>query len=307
MLLEHEANFQIARPTTGKKILGVPLFFIAPAVIVLAIFTLFPFIYSVRLSFLSWNLIKPHLGKPFVGFSNYTALLNTPRFWNSLRVTCIFVIGSTGISVLSGLGIALLLNQSFRGNTFFRVVFLLPMFITPVVIGIMWRFLLNPELGILNYILGLAGIRQSAWLTNPSLALFTVIMVDTWEWTPLVVLISLSGLQSLPSEPFEAAVVDGAGAWQTFLYITLPSMKRLLATVILIRTMDAFRVFDIIFVTTRGGPGVATENLSIYGYINAFDYFHVGYASTITLVLLVMIIATSILYIRTMKVGDAVG
>lgn len=306
MLLEHKENSQIARSTRGKRVL-TPVFFIAPAVILLALFTLFPFIYSVRLSFLSWNLIKPYLGKPFVGFGNYTTLLNTPRFWHSLRVTCIFVIGSTGISVLSGLGIALLLNQSFRGNTFFRTVFLLPMFITPVVIGIMWRFLLNPELGILNYILGLVGIRQSGWLTSPPLALFTVIMVDVWEWTPLVILICLSGLQSLPSEPFEAAAVDGARLWQTFVYITLPSMKRLLATVVLIRTTDAFRVFDIIFVTTHAGPGVATENLNIYGYINAFEYFHVGYATTIILVLLAMIITTGILYIKILKVGVEVG
>jgi multiple sugar transport system permease protein len=286
-----------------KKKISILVYFILPAVIMLALFTLFPIVYSIRTSFLSWNLIKPHLGKRFIGFDNYVKMFSDPRFWNSLKISFIFVAGSTCLSTALGLGIAMLLNRSFKGNVFFRLVFLLPMFITPVVVGIMWRFMLNAELGLVNYLLSLVGIKQVGWFSHHVLALTTVMLIDVWEWTPFVILICLSGLQSLPHEPFEAAVIDGANGWKIFRFITIPLIKPLLLTVIIIRTMDTFRVFDIIFVTTRGGPGVTTENLNLYGFINAFEYYHVGYSTTITFFLLIMIILISMFYTKMIKVN----
>jgi multiple sugar transport system permease protein len=175
------------------------------------------------------------------------------------------------------------------------------MFITPVVVGIMWRFMLNTELGFVNYILGLFNIKKLGWFGSPTLALFSIIMIDVWEWTPLVFLLCLTGLESLPIEPYEAAYVDGANSWDIFKLITLPLMKPILLSAIIIRTMDTFGVFDIIYVTTNGGPGVSTENLNIFAFVNAFEYCNIGYSTTITLFLMIMVIFICKLYIKITK------
>jgi len=286
-----------------KKKLPILIFFIAPAVIFVVVLISYPLVKGVATSFCSWNLVKPYLGIKFIGFNNYLKLFSDTRFWNSLKVTSIFVISSVSISTILGLGMALWLNQSFKGNEFFRVTFLLPMFVTPVVVGIMWRFMLNTDLGLLNYILGLFNIEPLNWLGNPTLALLSVIMIDVWEWTPLAFLLCLAGLKSLPIEPFEAAYVDGANSRDTFKLITLPLMKPTLLSVIIIRTMDSFGVFDIIYVATKGGPGVSTENLNIYAFINAFEYCHIGYSTTIALFLMITSIFMCNLYRKIIKVN----
>ncbi len=278
------------------------LYLILPAVLMLAFFTLFPFFYSIRTSLLQWNLVKPQLGIKYIGLSNFLRMLQDVRFWESLKVTVIMVTSSIALSLAIGLIVALMLNESFRGCVIFRLIFLIPMFITPVVIGIMWLFLFNAELGLVNYLLGLLNIGQVGWFGKPNMALLVIVLIDVWEWTPFVILILLTGLQSLPTEPFQAAVIDGAGGWQIFKFITMPLLKPLVLTTIIIRTMDSFRIFDIIYVTTRGGPGKATENLNLFGFINAFEYYHVGYASAITVFLMFIIIVVSTVYTKLISV-----
>lgn len=293
----------IQRNLYSRKRASNFIYFIAPAIILLVVFISYPFIRSIITSFYSWNLVKPQLGIKYIGLENYFMLFKDARFWNSVKISFIFVIGSVSISMFLGLLLALILHKPFKGNKFFRVLFLLPMFITPVVAGIMWRFMLDNELGIVNFFLGLFNVKPLPWLGSPSLALLSVIMVDVWEWTPLVFLLCLCGLESLPIEPFEAAYVDGATSWDIFKFITFPLMKPVLLSTIIIRTTDAFGVFDMIYVATKGGPGVATENLNLFAFVNAFEYCHIGYATTITLVLMIMVLFITRFYIKVMKVS----
>jgi multiple sugar transport system permease protein len=197
--------------------------------------------------------------------------------------------------------VALLLNQKIHFRRFFRVAFLMPMMLTPAAVGYVGRMLFNEGMGPVNDIIKHVGGPFIPWLTNPTLALPSLIFVDTWEWTPFMMIILLAGLQSLPPEVFEAAKVDGASDWQSFWHITFPLLLPTSITVILIRALEAFKLFDIVAVMTGGGPGTATESVTWYAYLVAMKYGNLGYASAIAYSLLIMVVIFSMLFLNTVR------
>jgi multiple sugar transport system permease protein len=277
-----------------------PVLFISPAFIVIGIILVYPLGYSLWLSFHEWTLRGFREGVPFVGFQNYIDLFSNPDFLNSLRITASFVIMAVGFEFVVGMGLALLLNHDLRGKHFIRAMVLLPMMCTNVVIGLTWRLLLNYEFGLVNYYLGVMGIGPVEWLSKPAMALPAVILVDVWNTTSFVALLLLAGLQALPEEPFEAARIDGASAWQSFVHITLPLLRQTILVVLLWRMIDTFRIFDVIYLLTAGGPARATETVSIYVYRYGFQSFNLGYASAASYIMILIMLIIAALLARLM-------
>ncbi|PWH16108.1 MAG: ABC transporter permease [Ardenticatenia bacterium] len=275
--------------------------FLLPAVILILLFSLFPLFFSLALAFLSWDLSRLTGGVRFIGFENFVTLVNDARFWNTARVTLTFVVGAVSLEYLVGLGVALLLNQDIRFRRFFRVVFLMPMMLTPAAVAYAGRMLFNEGQGPINHIIKLLGGPQIPWFSNPSLALPSLILVDTWEWTPFMMIVLLAGLQSLPPEVYEAARVDGANDWQIFRHITFPMLAPVSVTVILIRALEAFKLFDIVTVMTGGGPGTATEPVTLYAYLVGMKNGNLGYASAIAYSLLIMVVISSTLFLKLVR------
>jgi multiple sugar transport system permease protein len=273
-----------------------PAFYIAPAFIVLIIILIYPLGYSLWLSFHEWTLRGFRSGVPFVGLANYVELFTNPDFLASLRVTFTFVFAAISIELVLGMGLALLLNHDLKGRHILRALIFLPMMLTNVVIGLTWRLLLNYEYGLINYYLSRIGLERIEWLSKPSVAMPAVVLVDVWNTTSFVALLLLAGLQSLPDEPFEAARIDGATAWQSFRYLTLPLLRQTILVVLLWRLIDTFRIFDVIYLLTAGGPARATETVSIYVYRYGFQSFNLGYASaaSYTMIIIMLLIAAGL-------------
>jgi len=277
-------------------------FFLAPTLAVLISIVVFPLVFSLSLSFHDWNIIRAR-GWSWVGIENYkTILFRDPYFRSALKVTLLYLVGTVPLQFGLGLVVALILHQITRKIIqFLRTVLVIPITMTPVVVGMIWRLMYNPDLGMLNYFLTWFGFSPINWTGMPETALPSVMMADIWEWTPFVALILLAGLQSLPQEPFEAALVDGASSWQTFRYITLPLLSPAMLVALLIRLMDSFKTFDLIFVLTQGGPGMSTEILNYYTYRYGFKFFHLGYASALSWLLLIVVTVISIILIRILQ------
>jgi multiple sugar transport system permease protein len=253
---------------------------LAPAVAVLAALSIYPLIYAIEIS------LRTPGG---YGLANFTRLARDRFFHVSLGQTLIYTVGALAAEFTLGFALALLLNRDLRGRQFFRSILLIPMLLPPVVVGVIWRLIFNPEFGVLNGTLRSWGFNtaQLTWLGGEKTAMLSVILVDVWQWTPFMFLLLLAGLQALPIEPFEAAVVDGASRWQVFRQLTLPMLRPVIAIAVLLRLMDLLRVFDQIFILTQGGPGFATETITLYIYRTAFRYWNFGYAAAMSFVLLV--------------------
>ena len=280
---------------------------LGPGLMILALLAILPLLHVLYISAHTWELTKPWLGRPFVGLDNYRTFVHSPKVWESLFLTVKFTVSSVGFSMLIGFLLAILLDQKIRAQSLFRSVFMIPMMITPVVIGLSWRFMLDPTFGVINYLLRYIGIPPQAWLTNPRLVFPTIVTVDVWQWTPLVMLIILAGLQGIPQTPYEAAKIDGATGWLVFRRITLPSLRPVLLVALLLRTMDAIRTFDTTYILTGGGPGTTTELASIHLYRKGLKYFHMGDASAYALIVLVTIMLASFIYIKIMERGVTGG
>ncbi|EHJ95561.1 binding-protein-dependent transport systems inner membrane component [Agrobacterium tumefaciens 5A] len=196
-----------------------------------------------------------------------------------------FTACATAIELVLGLAIALLLDKEFHGKKIARAIMLVPIVMTPIVVGLTWRFMFDPSSGMANYLLSLTNLGPVDWLGNPSVAIFSVMIADIWQWTPFVVLLTMASLESLPGDPQNAARVDGAKEWQVLWHITLPALQRALLVVALIRAIDSVKTFDIFYIMTRGGPALSTETLNLYGYISAFTNFDISYSLTIAMVL----------------------
>lgn len=267
-----------------------PAFYIAPSFLVMVVILIYPLGYSLWLSFHRWTLRTFKQGIPFVGFENYQQLFSNPEFWSSLRITFTFVILAIAIEFVLGMGLALLLNHDLKAKGLIRSFILLPMMCTNVVIGLTWRLLFNYEFGIINYYLNQLGFAPVEWLSSPKIALWSVILVDVWNTTSFVALLLLAGLQSLPEEPFEAARIDGANSLQTFLYLTLPLLRQTILVALLWRLIDTFRIFDVVYLLTAGGPARATETVSIYVYRYGFQAFNLGFASAASYIMIVIML-----------------
>jgi multiple sugar transport system permease protein len=260
--------------------------FLLPAYLAIALIVGVPTVYSLYLSFHQWKLTTFRNGVPFVGLDNYSQAAADPVFWHSMQVTVVFTLVALLIEVLLGLGLAVLLDQEFRGRRSIRILILMPMFVTNVVVGLIWRILLSYDFGVVNYLLSMVGIPKVAWLGDPALALWSLVLVDVWNTTAFVALILLAGLQAIPDEPRQAARVDGASAWQTFRFVTFPLLRPVLFVAVVWRTIDLFRIFDVVFSLTGGGPYNATETISLFAYRQGFASFNLGFASAVSYLLI---------------------
>jgi multiple sugar transport system permease protein len=273
-----------------------PALYIGPAILTLVVILIYPLGYSLWLSFHNWTLRTFKRGVPFVGFENFTALVHGEDFLESLITTGTFMLFAISLEFILGMGLALLLDQELRGRRLFRSLVLLPMMCTNVVIGLTWRLMYNYEYGVINYFLHGISLDPVAWLSDTSVVMGSVILVDVWNTTSFVALLLLAGLQALPEEPFEAARIDGASASQRFLYLTLPLLRSSILVALLWRVIDTFRIFDVIYLLTAGGPARKTETVSIYVYRYGFKLFDLGYAAAASyLMILIMLILAFIL------------
>jgi len=275
--------------------------FLMPTVILILALSIFPLIFSLVLAFMSWDLSRLEGGVRFIGLKNFATLVSDPRFWNTARVTVFFVVGSVGLQYILGLGLALLLNQEIRFRRFFRVAFLVPMMLTPAAVGYVGRMLFNESMGPINDIIQRLGGPMIPWLSNSRLALPSLILLDTWEWVPFMTIVLLAGLQSLSPEVFECARVDGASEWKIFSNIIFPMLAPVSITVVLIRALEAFKLFDIVMVMTGGGPGTATETVTMYAYIVGMKFGNLGYASAIAYSLLIMVVIFSTIFLNSLR------
>jgi multiple sugar transport system permease protein len=262
--------------------------FVLPALIVVLAVIIFPWIYTIWMSLHEWKVGSP---PTFVGLANYIRLPSDTRFVESVWHTLLYSTLSVALPLIFGTFAAVVFHAKFPFRGFLRGLFILPMMATPVAIALVWTMMFHPQLGILNYLLSLVGIPPQLWVFHPATVIPSLVLVETWQWTPLVMLIVLGGLAAIPSEPYESALIDGATRWQIFRYISLPLIMPFLFIASMIRMIDAVKSFDIIFAITQGGPGTASETINLYLYSVAFVYYDVGYASAIVVVFFALIVA----------------
>lgn len=274
------------------------LLLVGPSLGILLAVSTVPLVLLLGASLFRIELTRPWVGG-FVGLANYAAMLEDARFWHSLQVTALYTLSTVALQLLLGLAFALALSAAVRGQGLLRVAVLLPMILTPVVVGLVWRtLLLTPRYGLLDYLSILVGLGSHSWLGEPQLALGAVIVMHTWQWTPFVFLVLAAALAALPVEPYEAALVDGATAWQRFRFLTLPLLRPAIVTVVVIRVIIALRAFDAIYAATGGGPGTATEILNLYAYRVAFNSLSLGYGAALTTALLLLTLAATAVFGR---------
>lgn len=282
----------------------VAILFVLPAALTLLAITVFPLIYELRLAFMSWELTTDAPAR-FVGLQNFaTILFQDGRFWSSIRVTGILMILGVAIQLSIGTGLALLLNRLRSWRMPLVSLFLIPVMIAPVVAGFQFRMIYHDQFGPLNYVIELLTFGQwrgFAWIADPKVALFAILMTDVWQWTPFLMLIVLAGLQSIPLDLYEAAEVDGASSWQTFWGITVPLLLPVIVIGILIRAMDSFKLFDIVYLVTGGGPGNVTETISFYTYLQGFKFFSLGYTAAMAFIQLIIITLIAQVFLRFQK------
>ena len=274
---------------------------LAPAVIVLVVLVAFPTVYMFTVAFQKFNPAQMGANE-FIGLDNFARLLTDQKFHNALKNTLVFTASAVTLEFLLGLGFALLVDKYLQRLTFIKTILLIPMMLPPIAVALNWRLLLQPRFGVVNDLLGrVFGLEPVLWTAKTGTAMISLIIVDVWEWTPFVFLMVLAGLAGLPREPYEAADMDGANAWHKFRDLTWPFLKPVVAIVVLLRVMDAFRIFDQVFILTRGGPAGATETLSLYLYKIAFQFFDLGYASAMSLFMLVLTIGFSTIFLLRLK------
>lgn len=294
------------RPSLRRALASLPttLFLLLPAVVVLGVFNFYPALNSLYLSFFDWNGIRPVMTP--VGLENYREIFSSREFWNSLRVTAIYSAGMTIFSLIVGLLVAVLLNQPIRGIAIYRALFFLPVITPTVAAGVVWRYLFDPSQGVINRSLAMVGISGPSWLSDPSWALFAVIIVAVWKRVGFNLVVYLAALQNIPRMHYEAAQLDGANAWQMLRYITVPLLAPTTFFLTVTALIDAFQVFDLVYVMTAGGPLGSTDVFGYYLYRYGFRYHELGYASAIAYVMFVLIFIVTLVQFRlTRGGGDA--
>jgi multiple sugar transport system permease protein len=269
------------------------ILFPLPAIIFVAVLMIFPVLYTLFLSFTNWNLTS---GAPlaFVGFKSYARVLTEPRFLHAVARTFLFTFFAVVIEGILGVAIAIILNRTFVGKSVAKLLLLLPLVATPVAIGIVFNLFYDPTIGLANFMLKSVGLPQGLWVSSAATVIPSLIIVDVWQWTPMITLIVLAGLAGLSNEPFEAAHVDGASEWQILRYVTIPMVMPVILTAVILRLIDALKTFDIIFAMTGGGPGYASETLNIMGFKYSFEYFRMGQSSVILVALFLVVFGCSL-------------
>jgi len=271
--------------------------FVVPALIVILAVIVFPWFFTIWMSVHDWQITQT---QTFTGLDNYLSLLSDQRFLESIVHTLYFTVLAVILPVIFGVFSAVIFHQRFPWRGVLRAVFIMPMMATPVAVALVWTMMFHPQLGVLNYLLTSIGLPEQLWVYDQATVIPSLVMVEVWHWTPLVMLIVLGGLAALPTEPYESALIDGASQWQMFWHITLPLVMPFIMVAIIIRTIDALKAFDTIFVITQGGPGTASETINIYLYLQAFSFYNIGHASAVVVVFFVLIVILSLLllYVR---------
>jgi multiple sugar transport system permease protein len=259
---------------------------------VVAAVIVFPWVFTLWMSAHEWKVTGDHA---FAGFDNYRKLFTDTRFLESVPRTLWFTALAVVIPIFLGVWAAVVFHRDFPLRGVLRTIFVMPMMATPVAIALVWTMMFHPQLGVLNYLLSLVGIAPFAWIYDPATVIPTLVLVEVWHWTPLVMLIVLGGLAGLPTDPYDSALIDGASDWQMFRYITWPLILPYVMIAVVIRTIDALKVFDTIAVISQGGPGTASETLNFFLYLQAFQFYNLGYASAVVIVFFVLIIGLSLL------------
>jgi len=271
--------------------------FVVPAFVVIFAVILFPWAFTVWVSFFDW-----HIGgaREWVGLANYTKLFADERFGWAVARTLFYTVLAVVFPIGLGLLAALAFHRKFPLRGLARTIFILPMMATPVAVALVWTMAFHPQLGVLNYLLTSVGLPPSLWVYHPTSVIPTLVMVEVWHWTPLCMLLILGGLASLPTDPYEAAKIDGATPWQAFRHVTLPLLMPFLVVALIIRTIDALKSFDTIYVITQGGPGQASETINIFLYLQAFAFTNMGYASAVVVVFfaLILLLAAALMWTR---------
>jgi multiple sugar transport system permease protein len=271
--------------------------FAVPALIVIGAVIIFPWLFTVWMSLFDWTIGSV---ARFVGLENYVGLVKNQRFIESIVHTFYFTALAVVVPLILGLVAALIFHRRFPYRGLLRGIFTMPMMATPVAVALVWTMMFHPQQGVLNYLLSLFGLPPSLWVYSPTWVIPSLVLVEIWHWTPLVMLIVLGGLAALPTEPYESARLDGASEWQLFRYITLPLVAPFLVVAAVIRTIDALKAFDTIYVISQGGPGTASETINLYLYLQAFAFYNVGNASAVVVVFFAIILALALLllYVR---------
>ncbi|TFG47604.1 MAG: sugar ABC transporter permease [Candidatus Brocadiia bacterium] len=274
--------------------------FLLASVVFVLVMVVFPLVYNLLLSFTEWSMSQVDPPR-FVGVRNYVNLVLEPRFLNAVFRTLVYSFGSLCAQVFFGVALALYLNREFYGKSIIKTFLLLPMVMTPVAVGMIWLLIYEPTIGLANYLLELVHLPKLLWLGSQHTALVSLMLVDVWEWTPFITIITLAGLSALPEEVFESAKVDGATSWQTLYSITIPMVFPTVIIAALLRLIDVLKTFDILYSTTQGGPGFATENINILGYLKAFQYFEFGSSAATLVVFFLMVLGATILMLFLKK------
>ena len=270
---------------------------VLPAVVLILALGVFPLLSSLALSFQRWDLqVQDH---PFVGLQNYRDAIADPRVWGALQNTGIIVVAAVGLEFLLGLGLALLFVGDFKGKRLAMPLLMLPVMVVPVVVGLTWRMLWDNQYGAINQVLSWIAGREVniLWLAHRDTALFAMILTDVWQWTPFMFLVLLAGLSSVNPELHEAASLDGAGWWEQLRDVSLPGIARVIAVAVLFRALDAFKIFDLVYMFTQGGPGTSTESISWYIYQLGFKFFRLGYASAVSYLVVILLTVLATLYV----------
>lgn len=277
---------------------------VAPAVGTILLVALFPLAYTVWESLHLHDLRMPWLGRPFVGLANYAEALGDPRFWGALGHTAFFTLATVSLELVLGCVLALAMNRAFRGRGLMRAAILVPWAIPTVVAALVWRFMFDGQAGIANALLVRAGVEHPpVWFIHEIAAWVPVVLADVWKTTPFVALLLLAGLQGIDQSLYEAARIDGASPWRQFRHVTLPLLAPAILVALIFRTLDAFRVFDLIYVLTGGGPGTSTEPIALYTFNSLLQNLRFGYGSALSVIVFVVTFGLALVYIRFLGAG----
>jgi multiple sugar transport system permease protein len=295
---------RVARRIGGLSDRAIAWLFIAPSVLLLLAINIFPLLWTIQLSFTNFRANRPNAPIRYIGLDNYRSILSDPDVWQAMQTTAHFVFWSISLEVLLGFGLALLINRQFRGHSLWTTVILLPMMLSPAVVGNFWTFLLQPQIGLFNYVVAFfTRVDPSSFqmIGDVGLAPWSIVLVDTWMWTPYVMLICLAGLRSIPDYIYEAAEVDRASSWRQFWSITLPMVLPFLMLAILFRAIENFKMFDMVNLLTSGGPGSTTEVASITLKREAFEKWRTGYSSAFAVILFVTVFGAANIYVKALN------
>ena len=294
----------VARRVRGLSDKGMAWLFISPTMLLLLAINIFPLIWTVQLSFTNYRANRPNAPVKNVGLDNYTSILTNPDIWAAMQSTAHFVLWTITLQTIIGFGLAYLIDRKFRGHAFWTTIILIPMMLSPAVVGNFWRFLYQPQIGLFNYIVAFfTGVEPSSFEMTGSVVLapWAIVIVDTWMWTPYVMLICLAGLRSIPDYIYEAAEVDRASKWRQFWSITLPMALPFIMLAVLFRGIENFKMFDMVNLLTGGGPGSTTEVASITLKREAFERWRTGYSSAFAIILFVAVFGLANIYVKALN------